>query len=120
MNEILEYHDDYTPKDHRRVLQPKRHHCILEASPFCHKGRLTPILRCNLDLMVPREPICEHICFLAANIIQDLINEWSWEGIMHAGIIQLPKIYTYPYLFLLLLFHEPLLGLPNQILPPVQ
>ena len=104
MNYILERCDDYTRKDHRRVLQPKRHHHILEASPFSHEGHLTSILQHDLHLMVLKEPISERIRFLAANIIQDLIDERSLEGIMHAGIIQFPEIYAYPYFFLLLLF----------------
>lgn len=54
--------------------------------------------------MVPREPISEGVRFLATYIIQYLISEWSRESIMHASVIQLPEIYAYPYLILLLLF----------------
>lgn len=81
MNEILECRNDYMRNYCRCILQSKRHHSILKAPPFSHKGHLASILRHDLDLMVPREPISEWICFLATNIIQHFIDERSWKGI---------------------------------------
>lgn len=104
VNEVFECHNDYMRKDCWNILQPKRHFSVLKTSPFSHEGRLSSILKRNFDLMVPREPISERVCFLATYIIYDLINEWGWERIMHTSIIQFPEIYACPYFFLLFLF----------------
>ena len=75
MNEVFECSNDYARKNHRRILQSKRHYSVLKTFPFSHKGRLASIFRHDFDLMVPKKPISEGVHFLATYIIQYLISE---------------------------------------------
>lgn len=104
LNELFECRNDYTQKYCQCILQSKRHYSILNASPLGHEGCLTPIFWCPIYLMISIEPITKRICFLSANIIQYLIHERSWKGVMNTSVIQFLEIYIDPYLILLLIF----------------
>ena len=90
----------------------KRHQGVVKTSPFSHEGCLTSILRHVFDLMVPREPINERVCFLATYIIHDLVSERGRERIMHTSIIQFPEIYAYPYFLFMFIFLNHYWGCP--------
>lgn len=108
MNKFIECRNECMRENRRRIFQSKMHEIVMKTTPLNREGCLSPILRCDFDLMVPIEPISEGICFLATYIVQHFIREWSRERIMYAGVIQLPEIHAYPYfiLLLLLLYHH--------------
>ena len=75
MNKFLECSNNHVRKDSRRILQSKQHYHVLKTTPLNRKGCLAPTLRCDFDLVVPREPIIEGVCFLATYIVQHFIFE---------------------------------------------
>ena len=54
-----EANNDHARDDHRHILKSKRHHCIVEISPFFHEGGLTHLFWHDIYLMVAREPMSE-------------------------------------------------------------
>ena len=76
----------------------------IEKTPFLRKCCLNSILWCDLNLMVPREPISEWIYFLSSHIIQYIISKQFRKGIMDTCIVKLSQIYKNPYFIFLLLF----------------
>ena len=78
MNKFLECRNNHAQKDCRH----KQHYSVLKTTSLSCEGGLAPILQRDFDLVVPREPISEGICFLDAYIVQHFIREQIREGIM--------------------------------------
>lgn len=59
MDVFLERGHHYMRKYHWRILQSKGHNDVLKTASFDCESCLSPIFRCDLDLMVPSKAIHE-------------------------------------------------------------
>ena len=92
LNKIFECSDNNPGEYSRCILQPKRHHGVLEATPFSNKCHFMLILFCHPYLVITKKSICKRVHFMSAYSFEYFICEWCWKWIMHTCIIQFSQI----------------------------
>lgn len=87
MDKFLKIYNYYPWKYLKHILQSKWHYRVLKATPFFREGGLAAILWCDIDLMVPWEPINKGVGFLHSNILQHFIYKQRPERVLETRII---------------------------------
>ena len=75
MNEIFKCRDNNLRNDYRHILQPKRHHRVLEAALLSDERGFMSILLGDSDLVITQKPICKGVHFLTTYSFKYLISE---------------------------------------------